>query len=234
MFNAESHHQVAGFIAKAVSVGVALSLLMSAAGAVQREGENMRKLGRTAVMALFISGVPFASAADITDVLNLSQTSFGGSGCPQGTAYLELLSDRKTVRLTLNYEAEAGGQLAFARKGCQLAIPAALPDGKRLVVSKATLAGGVDLPAHAGATLALEVFGAGGASSPAEKKFQTSSPKKTSVKLQRKNVAVSGCGGQGIVRAVTSAIAQSNSGFDRSTASVYTLLLTFKLQSCSG
>lgn len=97
--------------------------------------------------------------------LSLGKPSYGGTGCPAGTASVALSGDKKSISLRFErYEVEAGGGSGrtFDRKSCNLAIPLSVPSGISVAVVGAQYRGVNRLPAGAEAQFRAEYFFAGG------------------------------------------------------------------------
>ncbi|MHB1111417.1 MAG: DUF4360 domain-containing protein [Devosia sp.] len=97
--------------------------------------------------------------------LSLGRASYGGTGCPAGTATVALSLDKKRLSLRFDrYEVAAGGGTGrtFDRKSCNLAIPLGVPSGISVSVIAIEYRGVNRLPAGAKAQFRVESFFAGG------------------------------------------------------------------------
>ena len=103
-----------------------------------------------------------ASAVDLNDI-SLGQASYGGNGCPAGTASVTLGTDAKTLSILFDqFMVEAGGaNPSLARKSCNITIPIHVPSGFSVSVLRVDYRGYVSLPTAAQARLSAEYFFAG-------------------------------------------------------------------------
>lgn len=116
---------------------------------------------RAWVLALFIVVVTLPAYAQTG--LRLGKASYGGTGCPAGTAAVALSADKKSLSLRFDrYQVAAGGSRSFDRKGCNLAIPLSVPKGISVSVVAVDYRGVNRLPAGAKAQFRAEYFFAGG------------------------------------------------------------------------
>jgi Domain of unknown function (DUF4360) len=99
---------------------------------------------------------------DPNDV-TLGVPSYGGNGCPSGSASVTLGSDAKTLSILFDsFMVEAGGaNPATARKSCNITIPVRIPQGYSVSIITADYRGYVSLPAQAQARMSAEYFFAG-------------------------------------------------------------------------
>lgn len=112
---------------------------------------------------LALSIVAISLPAHAQSGLSLGKPSYGGTGCPAGTASVVLSRDKKSLSLRFDrYEVEAGGARTFDRKSCNLAIPLRVPSGLSVAVVAAEYRGFNRLPAGAEAQFRAEYFFAGG------------------------------------------------------------------------
>ena len=89
--------------------------------------------------------------------LSMSTPTYGGTGCPQGTASTVLSPDGKTLTVIFDaYIAQANSSLPRDQKGCQINIPFQVPAGYQVQVVKMDYRGFTNLPQGARST-----FGAG-------------------------------------------------------------------------
>ncbi|HVY51476.1 MAG TPA: DUF4360 domain-containing protein [Devosia sp.] len=110
-------------------------------------------------LALLLAGLAPAAAAGPS----IGRLGIGGTGCPAGTAYAALGGGGATLSVGFTqYRAVAGGARSFERKACGIAIPFTAPAGKSVAIVGVTYRGRNSLPAGAKATIAAEIFFAGG------------------------------------------------------------------------
>lgn len=163
-------------------------------------------------LALVALSLP-AQAAGI----GLGKPSYGGNGCPAGTAAIALGSGGKSVSLRFDsYQASAGGSTgrSFDRKSCNLAIPISVPAGKSVSIVAVDFRGKNQLPALASARFSVEYFLAGGQG---PKFVRTITGPKTgafasSDKLTVKSTMWSACGADVILRTNSSILVKASGG----------------------
>jgi len=98
------------------------------------------------------------------DEIQLGVPSFGGNGCPSGTASVSLSPDAKSLSVLYDqYLAEAGGSTrkSFDRKSCNVAIPVHVPQGLSVSVIQIDYRGFNSLPRGARSEFNVEYFFAG-------------------------------------------------------------------------
>ena len=116
---------------------------------------------RAWVLALFIIAISLPVYAQTG--LRLGKASYGGTGCPAGTAAVALSADKKSLSLRFDrYQVAADGSRTFDRKSCNLAIPLSVPAGISVSVLSVEYRGFNRLPAGAKAQFRAEYFFAGG------------------------------------------------------------------------
>ncbi|WP_020559690.1 DUF4360 domain-containing protein [Thiofilum flexile] len=100
-----------------------------------------------------------AQAAAIT----LGNPSYGGSGCPAGSASASISPDGSALSILFDsFTVEAGGSNArVGRKSCNLSIPVRVPNGFSVSLIDADYRGFVDVPRGSMARLDTEYFFAG-------------------------------------------------------------------------
>ena len=116
---------------------------------------------RALLLALSILAISLPAYAQTG--LRLGKASYGGTGCPAGTAAVALSADKKSLSLRFDrYQVAAGGSRSFDRKSCNLAIPLSVPQGISVSVVAVDYRGVNRLPAGAKAQFRAEYFFAGG------------------------------------------------------------------------
>lgn len=118
---------------------------------------------RTLIALAFI--LTGAAGAHAQIGLQLGTPTYGGTGCPQGTASAVLSSDRTSLSIFYDqYQAAAGGSTGktFDRKSCNLAIPLSVPSGYSVSVLTVDYRGFNHLPTGARGYFNVEYFFAGG------------------------------------------------------------------------
>lgn len=121
----------------------------------------------TGASLLLLAALGFANQANAASV-SLGQPSYGGSGCPAGSASASVSPDGSALSVLFDsYTVEAGGSNPrVARKSCNLSIPVKVPNGMSVSLISADYRGFTDLPAGADARLDTEYF-FGGSRGPA-------------------------------------------------------------------
>lgn len=118
-------------------------------------------------MKRLLSGIVFGmlfSAYSFADDIYLGNPSYGGTGCPSGTASAALAPDGKSLSILFDsYLIEAGGPtgVMLGRKGCNIAIPVHIPQGLSISIFKVDYRGFNSLPAGAFSRFGVEYFFAG-------------------------------------------------------------------------
>lgn len=165
-----------------------------------------------------------AAQASQADSLYLGEPTYGGTGCPGGTAAVSLSPDQKSISILFDsYVAEAGGGRSFDRKNCNVAIPVHIPQGYSVAVFAVDYRGFVGLPLGGSAQLAVNYFLAGhGAGVRTQKNFYgriTSDYVKTD-NLVAESLVWSKCGEDTILRTNTTLQVRSNSRGEQAQATV--------------
>jgi hypothetical protein len=95
--------------------------------------------------------------------LTLGVPTYGGTGCPSGTAAVALSGQTLSI-LYDQFVAEAGGPTGrtFDRKSCNLAIPVNVPNGLSVSIVSVDYRGYNGLPSGANSVFRVEYFFAGG------------------------------------------------------------------------
>lgn len=139
--------------------------------------------------------------------LSLGKASYGGTGCPAGTASIALSRDKRSISLRFDrYEAKASGGRSFDRKSCNLAIPLSVPSGISVSVVSAEYRGFNRLPAGAKAQFRAEYFFAGGRGPVLSRAFEGPLQGRFSLagRVTARSAVWSGCGADVILRTNTS------------------------------
>ncbi|WP_020559689.1 DUF4360 domain-containing protein [Thiofilum flexile] len=114
----------------------------------------------SALVALTLSlATTSAQAAAVT----LGDPSYGGSGCPAGSASASISPDGTALSILFDsFTVEAGGaNSSVGRKSCNLSIPVQVPNGFSVSLIDADYRGFVDAPRGSMARLDTEYFFAG-------------------------------------------------------------------------
>jgi hypothetical protein len=115
-----------------------------------------------AIAALLIGSS--VAGASYADDIALGEPSYGGTGCPDGTASATLSPDAKSLSILFDaYYVEAGGATnkSFERKSCNVAIPVHVPQGISVSVLAIDFRGYNNIPTGGKTTFDVEYFFAG-------------------------------------------------------------------------
>ncbi|MGE4130620.1 MAG: DUF4360 domain-containing protein [Bdellovibrionales bacterium] len=165
-----------------------------------------------------------AASGAYADDISLGEPSYGGTGCPAGSAGVSLSPDQKAISILFDqYVVEAGGSKAFDRKNCNIAVPVHVPQGYSVSVFAIDYRGFTGLPAGGRANLSVNYFLAGGGRGVRTSKTfygPTASDYIKSDDLGLEAIVWSGCGADTILRANTTMLVQTNSRRDQAMATV--------------
>lgn len=115
------------------------------------------------VLTLF-AAIALLSTTAHADGLTLGEPSYGGSGCPNGSASTTLSPDQKSLSILFDeYIVEAGGEdgKRMARKSCNIAIPVHVPQGYSVSIFKVDYRGYAFVPYGGQGRFNVEYFFAG-------------------------------------------------------------------------
>jgi hypothetical protein len=165
------------------------------------------------ILSLFLASASFASSG-----LKLGEPSYGGSGCPAGSAAVVLSSDQKSLSLLFDqYMAEVGfNGKKIDRKSCNVAIPVHVPQGFSVSIFKTDFRGYVSVPRGGYARFNAEYFFAGEIGPKFTKTFRSRYEDEylfTNLVTTATDIW-SGCGEDVILRANTSMLVKTNSRYD--------------------
>ncbi len=121
----------------------------------------MKKTLSTIWGVLVILGIAATAQADD---IQLGTPSYGGTGCPAGSASAVLSPDQKTLSILFDqYVAEAGGVTGkrIDRKNCNIAIPVHVPQGLSISLIAVDYRGYTFVPQGGNARFSVEYFFAG-------------------------------------------------------------------------
>ncbi|HPI39486.1 MAG TPA: DUF4360 domain-containing protein [Pseudobdellovibrionaceae bacterium] len=97
--------------------------------------------------------------------LKLGSPSYGGSGCPAGSAQANLSPDQNELSILFDsYLVEAGGgnKKTVDRKACTLSIPVHVPQGYSVSIFQVDYRGFASIPSRGRVDFTAEYFFAGG------------------------------------------------------------------------
>ena len=166
-----------------------------------------------------------AALPSFADDISLGYPSYGGSGCPGGTASAALSPDRKSLSILFDrYVVEAGGRTGrqMDRKTCNIGVPVHVPQGLSLSIIKVDYRGFNSLPYSAYSQFNVEYFFAGSRGPSYTKTFNgalTANYLLTNT-LAASAVVWSPCGQDVILRANSSMLVRTNSANQQAMSTV--------------
>lgn len=166
---------------------------------------------KRALMALALLAACLESGAQGAD--GVGRPSYGGTGCPAGTASARLNDSSLSVRYSAYRVAAGGGSgRSFDRKACSLSLPVAVPQGKSVAIVSAEYRGNQRLPSGAKAQFRAEYFFAGGTGPVATRTLR--GPAQGSFKLSTpgESLVWSACGADVILRTNSSLRVSTSAG----------------------
>lgn len=163
------------------------------------------------IVGLLGSGASAWSSNDI----EIGHPSYGGTGCPAGSASVSLSPDNKQLSILFDqYVVEAGGSTGkrLDRKGCNVAIPVHVPQGYSVSIFQIDYRGFNSLPRGARSTFNVEYFLAGSRGPRYSKTFVGEQDQDYLIdnRLVAEAVVWSACGADVILRSNSSMMVQSN------------------------
>jgi hypothetical protein len=181
-------------------------------------GKNMKKF----LLSLAIVLVALPSFADD---IRLGNPSYGGTGCPGGSASAVLSPDQKSLSILFDsYVVEAGGNTGRQtdRKACNIAVPVHVPQGLSLSIIQVDYRGFNSLPYGAYSQFNVEYFFAGARGPRYSRTFNgalTSNYLLTNV-LAASAIVWSPCGADVILRSNSNMLVRTNTQNQQSMATV--------------
>jgi hypothetical protein len=112
----------------------------------------------------FVLLVSTLSVVAAAKPIRLGDPSYGGTGCPAGTASVAISPDREQISVLFDgFATETGGASGrkIDRKACSLAVPIEVPAGYSIALSEFSLKGFNSLGAGANSRIDVEAFWAG-------------------------------------------------------------------------
>ena len=167
---------------------------------------------------------PVTSVDDtLVDGIRLGNPTYGGTGCPQGSAAVALSPDESSISILFDtYVAEAGGARRIDRKSCNLAIPVHVPAGMSISLISMDYRGFTSVPSGGSAVFNAEYFFAGGSGPIQSQTFRGPRNDDFTIthEVPMEAQIWSPCGQDVILRANTSMRAMTNSRGDQVLATV--------------
>ena len=174
------------------------------------------------ILAMSLLLLSFVANANPNDI-SLGVPSYGGTGCPGGSASVSLSPDRKAVSILFDrYVVEAIGRYRTERKNCSVAVPVNVPQGRSVSIFKVDYRGFNSLPFGAMSQFSVEYFFAGASGPSYTRTFTgalTGNYTLTNT-LAASAVIWSRCGEQVILRANTNMLVRSNDRGDQAMATI--------------
>lgn len=182
----------------------------------------MKKLNASWLLSIFCLSITATAKADD---LRLGEPGYAGTGCPQGSVSAVLSPDQKSLSILFDsYQAQAGGdtRLRIDRKNCSVAIPVHVPHGYSISVYKVDYRGYTFVPSGGMARFNVEYFFAGYLGPRGSRTFM--GPVNGDYLISN-DVGVSAmvwspCGADTNMRINTSMLAQTNSRYEQTLATV--------------
>ena len=159
------------------------------------------------------------SAQGFADDIRLGNPSYGGSGCPAGSASISMGLDKRDISILFDqYMAVAGGGagVSLDRKSCNLAIPVHVPQGYSISVFEVDYRGFASVPRGGLGQFRVEYFFAGSEGARANKTYVGPYERDFTIshELEAEAVVWSKCGEDVILRVNSSVLARSNRQMD--------------------
>lgn len=197
------------------------------------------------MMQLAFSALALIAASANADDIRMGTPTYGGSGCPAGTAALNLTEDGKSLsvifdQFTVNAGAATNQQVD--RKACSLAIPVHLPQGYSISVYQVDFRGYSYIPSGGLGRFRAESTFDGNLGAISNKSFVGPVDKNflVSQEIEAESEIWSRCGEDVQMRINTSIMARTNSRMDDTLIGVDStdvrseLIYHFKWRRCSG
>lgn len=186
-----------------------------------RTGGNMHSQLIAGLLALASLSV----YAEPNDAIRIGMPSYGGSGCPAGTASLTLSPSGESAAVLLDeFSLEMGGAGTplMDRKSCDLAIPIHVPEGYSVALNQAAYVGYLDLPRGGNARLSIEHFFAGARGPRLATTFQGPKNQEFTLVGPPSGAATvwSSCGQDVILRVNASLIVETNAAREKAKAAI--------------
>lgn len=184
------------------------------------------------IKLMFVTAaVPFFALTANADRLRLGTPGYGGTGCPAGTASVIVSPDDTALSVLFDsYVAEAGNTTgrSIDRKSCNLTIPVHVPQGYSVAVFHVDYRGFNAIPSGAQTRFNAEYFWAGARGPTMTRAFY--GPQNQNYILSNDLLAASlvwaPCGASVNLRINSSLMAQTNSRWDQTMATVDSADLT--------
>lgn len=177
------------------------------------------------MMGLVVGLGLMISTSAMAQSLVLGQPSYGGNGCPAGSASATVSPDGSAVSILFDqYIAEAGNTTGrrIDRKTCNLAVPIQVPQGYSVAIFKVDYRGFNAVPAGGYNRFDVEYFWAGARGPRMSRVF--TGPQNSGYNLTDELIATtlvwSACGAQTNLRINSSMMAQANNRMDQTIGTV--------------
>jgi len=113
---------------------------------------------------VFSFAIALTAMSGYADSISLGTPSYGGTGCPGGSASFSLSPDAQSLSMLFDrYVVEAGGHtgMDLDRKTCNISVPVHVPQGLSIAIFKIDYRGFNSLPLGAYSQFNVEYFFAG-------------------------------------------------------------------------
>jgi len=166
-----------------------------------------------------------SSAIALADSLQLGSPAYGGTGCPAGSASVNVAPDNSAISILFDqFQAEAGRTTGrrIDRKACNISIPVQVPQGYSVAIFSVDYRGFIAVPRGGQARLDAEYFWAGARGPRLSKSFTGPSNDNYTVTddLVAQTLVWAPCGASVNLRINSSMMAQSNSSMDQTIGTV--------------
>lgn len=155
--------------------------------------------------------------------IRLGQPAYGGTGCPGGTASVNVSPDKQSLSILFdNYVSEAGSGRRVDRKSCNISIPVQVPNGYSVAVFQVDYRGFNAIPRGAQSRFSAEYFWAGARGPRIDRVFRgpTNDVYTISDGLIASAMVWTPCGASVNLRINTSMMAQTNSRSEQTLSTV--------------
>lgn len=162
-----------------------------------------------------LASTAMAASPALANDIQLGEPSYGGTGCPSGSAGVTLSPDAKSLSILFDqYIVEAGGYSGkrLDRKSCNLAIPVRVPEGYSISIFQVDYRGFASIPSGGRGQFNVEYFFAGSRGPRQVKNFYGPSDREYALtdRLAAEAMVWSPCGADTNLRVNTSMMVTSN------------------------
>lgn len=182
-------------------------------------------------ISMAVLGLFLAASAHAQSGIRLGVPSYGGPGCPGGSASITLSPSEDALSILFDsFIVEAGGVTGrmFDRKSCNITIPVQVPQGYSLAIFTVDYRGFNGAPAGGMTRLSSEYFWAGVRGPRVTRTMAGGAPQNFTVtdQLLASTLVWTPCGASVNLRVNTDMFVQSNRRYDQAMSSVDSVDLT--------